>query len=246
MLFTTPEGFRINYWFNKIKGKPFIVFLHGLAGDYTEFTHQINALKKNYSILAFDMLGHGKSDKPKNAKYYRSGYGIKLILDFLKKEKIINPIIIGFSMGGFLACKISEKIKVKKLILINPAFGVKSISLFFLISEFFSRFAPKFILKLFVKSYNIYEYYGLLDEYAKMLLQTPEYVHKAIIENARAEIIPRVSQKAYVIKSRQDEIVNNYLPLKNYELFALNGFHLVHVQHYKEVNELIKKILIND
>ncbi|MFA5303956.1 MAG: alpha/beta hydrolase [Candidatus Nanoarchaeia archaeon] len=246
MLFATPEGFKINYYFNKIKGKPFIVFLHGLAGDNSEFTHQINALKRDYSILAFDMLGHGKSSKPKDAKYYKSDYGVKLILDFLKKEKIINPIIIGFSMGGFLAAKLSEKIKVEKLILINPAFGIKSISLFFLISEFFSRFAPRFILKLFVKSYKIYEYHGLLDEYAKMLLQTPSHVHKAILENARAESIPIVSQKAYVIKSRQDEIVNNYIPLKNYELFTLNGFHLVHVQHYKEVSEIIKKILIND
>lgn len=243
MLITAHEGFKINYFISKKKGKPFIVFLHGLAGDNTEFTHQINALKKDYSILAFDMLGHGKSSKPKDGKYYKSNYGVDLIIDFFKKEKIVNPIIIGFSMGGFLACKISEKIKVKKLILINPAFGIKSISLFFLIGEFFSRFAPIFILKLFVKSYKIYEYHGLLDEYAKMLLQTPSHVHKALVENARIETIPKVAKKAFIIKSRQDEIVNNYIPLKNYELFEVKGFHLVHVQNYKEVNELIKKIL---
>ena len=127
--------------------------------------------------------------------------------------------------------------------MINPAFGAKSISLFSLISEFFSRFAPRFLLKLFVKSYRIYEYNGLLDEYAKMLLQTPSHVHRLIIENARTETLPKLSQEAFVIKSKQDEIVDNYLPLKNYELFTLNGFHLVHVQNYKRVNELIKKIL---
>jgi pimeloyl-ACP methyl ester carboxylesterase len=242
MIFTTPEGFKINYYLNKIKGKPFIVFLHGLAGNYSEFTHQINALKNDYSILAFDLLGHGKSSKPKDAKYYKSDYGVKLILDFLKKNKITKPVIIGFSLGGFLAAKLSEKIKVKKIILINPAFGAKSIRLFFLISEFFSRFIPKFFLKLFVKSYKIYEYHGLLDEYAKMLLQTPVYVHRFIIENSKFETIPNVRQKTYIIKSRQDEIVNNYLPISDYEKFEINGFHLVHVQHYENIIKIIKKI----
>jgi pimeloyl-ACP methyl ester carboxylesterase len=244
MFLTTAEGFNIYYYLRKKKNKPFVVFLHGLAGNSTEFTHQINFLKKDYSILAFDLLGHGKSDKPKESKYYESDYGVNLILNFLKKNKIINPIFIGFSLGGFLACKISEKIKIKKLILINPAFGIRSISLFFLINEFFSRFAPRFLLKIFVTSYKIYEYHGLLDEYAKMLLQTPCHVHKLIIKNFSIEIIPKVKQKTYIIKSNQDEIVNNFLPLKNYELFNLNGFHLVHVQKYKEVNKIIKKILL--
>ena len=148
-------------------------------------------------------------------------------------------------MGGFLACKVSEKIKVKKLILINPAFGIKSVSYFFLISELISRFIPRFLLKLFVKSPKIYEYHGLLDEYAKMLLQTPSYVHKAIIENSRSEIIPKIRQKACIIKSNQDEIVNNYLPINNYEKFNLSGFHLIHVQHHEQVTGIIKKILLN-
>ncbi|MDD4353082.1 MAG: alpha/beta hydrolase [Candidatus Nanoarchaeia archaeon] len=243
MFITTKEGFKINYFMTRKKNKPFIIFLHGLAGDHSEFTHQINVLKNNYSILAFDMLGHGKSDKPLNKIYYKSDYGVKIIIDFLKKNKIINPIIVGFSMGGFLACKISEKIKIKKLILINPAFGIKSISLFFLIGEFFSRFMPKFFLKLLVKSYKIYEYNGLLDEYAKMLLQTPAHVHKAIIENARYEKIPKVKQKAYLIKSKNDEIVNNYLPLENYEKFTAKGFHLVHVQNHEEITKIIQRIL---
>lgn len=243
MIIKTPEGFKINYIIKRKKGKPFIIFFHGLAGNYKEFTHQIKEFSKEYSILAFDILGHGESDKPKEEKYYRADYAVKIIINFIKKEKIANPILIGFSMGGFLASKLSEKIKVKKLILINPGFGYSAITPFFLIGEWFSQFMPEFFLKKLVKSYNIYEYNGLIDEYAKMLLKTPFYVHNTIIKNSKNEKMPELKQKAYVIKSKQDEIVNAYLPLKNYELIKINGFHMVHVQHSKEINQIIREII---
>lgn len=247
MVFKTCEGLSIDYFIERNnKSKEFIVFLHGLAGDYSEFHHQMLFFKKNYSIIAPSFLGHGKSSKPLKKEYYSPNFLATKIIELLKKEKIINPIIIGFSLGGLIACKVAQKIKAKKIILINPAFGKKSITIFFKISSFLSFFAPKFILKFFVKSNNIYEYNGLLDEYAKMLIKTPKHVIKSIIYHAlKSNEKSFLKKKVFVIKSKNDEIVNDYLPLKNYEKFLVNGFHLVHVQNHGRITELLNEILKN-
>jgi pimeloyl-ACP methyl ester carboxylesterase len=59
MALKAKSGFNLNCMVSRKKGRPFIVFLHGLAGNHTEFFHQINFFKDKYSILAIDLLGHG-------------------------------------------------------------------------------------------------------------------------------------------------------------------------------------------
>ena len=48
-----------------------IILLHGFASSASFFRHQIKVLKEKYRIIAFDALGHGRSDHP--AKLNLSG-----------------------------------------------------------------------------------------------------------------------------------------------------------------------------
>jgi len=43
---------------------PTIFMVHGFGGRLAQFRTLIEALKSRYTICAFDMLGHGKSEKP--------------------------------------------------------------------------------------------------------------------------------------------------------------------------------------
>jgi len=77
--------------------------------------------KKNYSYLCFDFRGHGKS----NGEFTDFGISdwyedLNKLINFLK---IANPILIGSSMGGWVAMLYSLKNpkKIQKLIGIAPA-----------------------------------------------------------------------------------------------------------------------------
>ncbi len=92
----------IHYWTNKFeKNRLTLIMLPGLSADHRLFAKQIDHFQKTYNILAWDAPGHRASrpfdfdfDLTDKAKW------LKKIMD---KEKIGRAIIIGQSMGGYVA-----------------------------------------------------------------------------------------------------------------------------------------------
>ena len=82
------------------QGTP-VVLIHGLAGDYSAWTNQINLLKDEYRVIAFDNRGAGNStqiDEPIST--------LDLALDTLGLMdylKIDAAHVVGRSMGGAVA-----------------------------------------------------------------------------------------------------------------------------------------------
>ncbi|GAH05538.1 unnamed protein product, partial [marine sediment metagenome] len=66
--FKNQEGY--NLYYEDINGDSkdltdgTIILLHGFASSASFFKGQIKLLRKKYRIIAFDALGHGKSDHP--------------------------------------------------------------------------------------------------------------------------------------------------------------------------------------
>jgi pimeloyl-ACP methyl ester carboxylesterase len=62
-------------------------------------------LAKNYRVIALDCRGHGKSDKPHDAKQYGREMSLDIVrlLDHLKIQK---AHIVGYSMGGVITAKL--------------------------------------------------------------------------------------------------------------------------------------------
>jgi len=114
---------KIAYRYYK-RSKKNLVFIHGLLSDMngkksTYFNNYCR--KKNISFLCFDFQGHGKS----NGDFINYGIGdwfdnLKNLLHYLKIE---DPILIGSSMGGWIAMLYALRCpkNVKKLIGIAPA-----------------------------------------------------------------------------------------------------------------------------
>jgi pimeloyl-ACP methyl ester carboxylesterase len=92
---------RIAYWVNEKNGHTCtLVFLHGLTADHAMFEKQISYFEKNYKILCWDAPAHGKSRPYINFSYENAANHLKSILD---KERIDKAVLIGQSMGGYIA-----------------------------------------------------------------------------------------------------------------------------------------------
>lgn len=109
------------------KGQP-IVLLHGFSGDVHTWTWIQNALAKTYQVVALDILGHGKTDSPKDHTRYQMEEVIQDLREIFQKLNLTDVYLLGYSMGGRLALAFSLAYpeKVKHLILESSSPGLKT------------------------------------------------------------------------------------------------------------------------
>ena len=117
------------YIYNDIKVKIYkygnknkvLLILPGWGNTTKTFYNIINHFKEKYTIYTLDYPGFGKSPIPtKDLTIYNYA---DLIINFLKDNKIINPIIIAHSFGGRITTLLTGyyKINISKLILFDIA-----------------------------------------------------------------------------------------------------------------------------
>jgi len=88
-------------------GEP-VVLIHGLyssAAMNWQMTGMMTALAKNHQVIALDLPGHGKSDKPDD----ESVYGVQMMEDVIRLMDhlhIRKAHIVGYSLGGMIALKL--------------------------------------------------------------------------------------------------------------------------------------------
>ena len=92
----------IHYWISKTDPqKPWLVFLPGLSADHTLFDKQIKYFSGRYNCLTWDAPAHGLS------RPFPLNFSMEDMADFLhtifKTENIHAPILIGQSLGGYIA-----------------------------------------------------------------------------------------------------------------------------------------------
>ena len=84
---------------------PAIVLVHGLAGSSTTWREAMPALSKRYTVVAPDLLGHGKSAKPRGD--YSLGAYASGIRDLLALLGIEQATFVGHSLGGGVAMQLA-------------------------------------------------------------------------------------------------------------------------------------------
>jgi len=95
------DGVRIHYIEHGF-GEP-IVLVHGFAGSIDEWVDSgvMSNLSQDHRVIALDLRGHGKSDKPRDAKEY----GEKMCLDIIRLLDhlgVAKAHIVGYSQGARL------------------------------------------------------------------------------------------------------------------------------------------------
>ena len=80
---------------------PVIIFIHGFPLNKSMWNIQVEALKENYRVIAYDIRGHGNSD-PGIDEFSIELFVIDL-LRLMEKLKIEKSILCGLSLGGYIA-----------------------------------------------------------------------------------------------------------------------------------------------
>lgn len=93
------HGDRIAY---RDEGKgPALLLIHGMAGSSDTWQAMIPRLSKKYRVIAPDLLGHGKSAKPRGD--YSLGAFAVWLRDLLDELGVHRATVIGQSLGGGIA-----------------------------------------------------------------------------------------------------------------------------------------------
>ncbi len=92
----------IRYWTNaSIENAPTLVFLPGLTADHRLFLPQIEHFRNSCRLLVWDAPGHHRS-RPFSLQFSLMKKAVWLH-EILRKEDIERPILVGQSMGGYVA-----------------------------------------------------------------------------------------------------------------------------------------------
>ncbi len=96
-----------------------VVFIHGLGSSSRDWAFQKEYFSKEYQVIAYDVRGHGQSDKP------RGPYSVTMfaadLAGLLSKLEVKNAHIVGLSMGGWIAFQFAVDFPeyVKSLTIVN-------------------------------------------------------------------------------------------------------------------------------
>ena len=80
---------------------PAIIFIHGFPLNKSMWDIQVEALKENYRVIAYDIRGHGNSD-PGIDEFFIELFVLDL-LRLMEKLRIEKTILCGLSLGGYIA-----------------------------------------------------------------------------------------------------------------------------------------------
>ncbi len=104
-----------------------ILFVHGLSSNADAWSKNIKVLSKQYSCVALDLPGFGKSSKV-NTEHTPTFFA-EVIHRFISELGLNQVVLVGHSMGGQAAMKLALTYPedVSKLVLIAPA-GIEQFS----------------------------------------------------------------------------------------------------------------------
>ncbi len=206
-----------------------VILVHGLGGFAENWMFNIKVLAKHFRVFTLDLVGFGKTDKPKAPYTYI--YFAKFLNDFMKKMQIKKAIFIGHSLGGgtILQFALDFPDKVKKLVIISSAglgteaFGIFKIMSLPIIGELLTRPSRKGVAKLLKEL--VYDKTVIQDEIIELWYQMsciPE-AQKAFLKTNRAttnlfgykpKVVDPIMQNLHKIEAptliiwgKQDQIV---------------------------------------
>ena len=103
-----------------------IVFLHGFLENKAMWNHFVREYETKYRVITIDLLGHGESECLGYVHLMEDN--AKVVHTILANLRIRKSILVGHSMGGYVALAFAELFpdNVRSLILINSSASADS------------------------------------------------------------------------------------------------------------------------
>jgi pimeloyl-ACP methyl ester carboxylesterase len=117
MEYVTIHGHRLGY--RRGGEGPVLLLLHGIAGSSQTWIPAMELLADDYTVVAPDFLGHGRSAKPTGD--YSLGNFASMMRDFLQVLGIPRATIVGQSFGGGVAMQFAYQFpeRCERLVLVD-------------------------------------------------------------------------------------------------------------------------------
>ena len=115
------NGVRLHYAEQGPASAPVILLLHGYSDSSASFSRVMPLMPPQFRVIALDLRGHGDSDQP--AGGYRIEDLAADVLLFMDALRIPSALVVGHSMGSFIAQAIADKAaaRVTSLVLMGSA-----------------------------------------------------------------------------------------------------------------------------
>jgi pimeloyl-ACP methyl ester carboxylesterase len=104
-------------------GRDTLVFVHGLGSNLKFWRYQLDAFAaQGYRVIALDLLGYGKSDKPATFPYSMEAMA-DVVRELVRALDVEKPVLVGHSMGGHVSLTYAIRFpdELSALILTSPA-----------------------------------------------------------------------------------------------------------------------------
>jgi 3-oxoadipate enol-lactonase len=145
------NGDIIHFWMSGQPDKPLVVFTHGALVDHHEWDADLPILAGHYSVMAWDVRGHGLS----RPAVFSLAEAEQDLLSILDKLQVRQAILVGHSMGGNLHQELvfHHPERVKAMVFLDCTWNFQKLTSF-----------EKFMLKLAGPIFRVYPYKLLVDQ----------------------------------------------------------------------------------
>ena len=117
--FITVNGIKLHY-ITKGEGK-LMLMLHGFPEFWYSWRYQIAEFSQDYKVVALDLRGYNKSDKPPSVQAYQMNQLVQDVKEVIEGLGYQNCILVAHDWGGAIAWSLANDYPemVEKLIVMN-------------------------------------------------------------------------------------------------------------------------------
>jgi pimeloyl-ACP methyl ester carboxylesterase len=98
----TRRGYPLHVEVYGRQGAPPLLLVHGVGSDRTQWLEVMEGLSESFRVIAYDLLGHGRSSHPREADYSLEAMAVDLddVMTYAGPDRML---LAGHSMGGMIA-----------------------------------------------------------------------------------------------------------------------------------------------
>ena len=197
---------------------PVIIFIHGFPLNKSMWNIQVEALKENYRVLAYDIRGHGNSDSGID-EFFIELFVIDL-LRLMEKLKIEKSILCGLSLGGYIALNAVLKhpdrfdgliLNDTQCIADTPEIKENRCNAIISIKEKgVEQYADEIIKKLFAQE-TFTKNKNVVDAVREMIISTPKQslcntLHALAERKETCDQLPEINIPVLIMVGKEDKI----------------------------------------
>eukprot|EP00455_Lapot_gusevi_P039485 TRINITY_DN4429_c0_g1_i3.p1 TRINITY_DN4429_c0_g1~~TRINITY_DN4429_c0_g1_i3.p1 ORF type:complete len:304 (+),score=36.29 TRINITY_DN4429_c0_g1_i3:80-991(+) len=212
-----------------------IFFLHGIGGRSEQFFDQIRFIadtRGDFNVVAFDLLGHGRSSKPEHEDSYTLNDMLDDVDAVVSQYGTSVNYVVGHGYGALLACMLAARPRsssIHRLCFIGASAEPQSTnsSLFSCCPCFGSMNRPNL-----TKTSQLF--HGMPDPFLRaeqnIIDQTPTHVLNACLNGLvwpQRDAFTSIPQETLIIHGNQDQIVPLSCAASLHALMSMSTFDVV-------------------